>query len=131
MFYILYKSFHSGALYESTGNHDAGFYMAGTVFLISGLMLMSLAWVKHNHSREDERRPLKENTSASTSGYASESEFGPQSALAWPFSLPPFEEFFPRINEDAERLESTWSLPFTPSPNSILPTTRLTATPRW
>ena len=93
---------------------------------------MSSTWVKHNQSREDERRPLKEDTtSASTSGYDSESEFGPQSALAWPCSLPPFEEFFPRINEDAERLERTWSLPFTPSPNSSVPITRLTASPRW
>ena len=112
--------YHSGALYETTGNHDAGFYVAGTVFLISGLMLMSATWVKHNQSREDERKPLKEDIS---SGIFTESEFGPQSALMWPHSLPPFEELFPRIHENAER--NTWSLPSDPSPNSSLPISRL------
>ena len=65
--------------------------------------------------------PLKEDTST-----IKELEFPVQSALALKSSLPPYEEFFPRTNEDV-----AMSLPHTQSPTSSLPVTRLTMSPRW
>ena len=79
-------------------------------------MFLLLPWVKHIHGREGERMPLKEDTLTSTSGYAStstnmESESRPQSALGWPRSLPPIEEFFLHNEED-----HAMSLPTLPNP---------------
>ena len=90
-------------------------------------MFLLLAWQRQG--REGERIPLKEDTS--TSGYAStstniESEMGPQSALAWPCSLPPFEEFIQRNEVPAT------SLPPIPRPESSFPfTSRLTLSGMW
>ena len=36
-----------GALYETTGNHESGFYFAGALLLISGMLVFFLIIIKH------------------------------------------------------------------------------------
>ena len=55
----------SGALFDITGNHYAGFSFAGSLFLCSGLVFSLLPWVKHFEGTEGEKMPLKEDTSTS------------------------------------------------------------------
>ena len=98
-----------------------GFSFAGTLFLISGLLFVILPRVKHTQGREYEKIPLLTEHKPPTS------EFAVQSTLAWPLSLPPFEELiFITQNEDGPK-----SLPSTPSECSSLPVSRLTMSPRW
>ena len=41
-----------GALYETTGNHESGFYFAGALLLTSGMLVFPLIIVKHLSSQE-------------------------------------------------------------------------------
>ena len=111
---------HSGAFYDTTGNHYVGFFFAGTLVLISGLLFVILSWVKHDQGREDEKIPLlKEDTPTS--------EFVVQSSLAWPLSLPPFEEFtFMSRNEGGPK-----RLSYTPSECFSQPVRCRTMSTRW
>ena len=43
-----------GALYETTGNHESGFYFAGALLLISGMLVFFLITVKHLSREEAE-----------------------------------------------------------------------------
>ena len=43
----------SGALYDAIGNYESGFYFAGTMIFISGVMLFVLPWMER---KRDERR---------------------------------------------------------------------------
>ena len=36
-----------GALHESTGNHEAGFYSAGAMILISGILVLFINGIRH------------------------------------------------------------------------------------
>ena len=114
-------SFLSGALYDATGNHDAGFSFAGFLFLCSSLTLLLLPWVKYDQDREGERMPLRGGIATTM-----ESEFGPQSALMWPGSLPPYEEFILQNDENVP-----FSMPPIPNASPQLTVTRLTRSPRW
>ena len=113
--------FLSGALYDTTGNHDAGFSFAGFLFLCSSFTLLLLPLVKYDQDREGERMPLTYSTTTTM-----EFEFGPQSALMWPCSLPPYEEFILQNDEDVP-----FSMPPLPNASPQLPVTRLTRSPRW
>ena len=62
---LLYAFQFSGALFDITGNHYAGFSFAGSLFLCSGLVFSLLPWVKHFEGTEGEKMPLKEDTSTS------------------------------------------------------------------
>ena len=42
-----FKKNFSGSLHDATGDHFAGFYIAGTLILISGLILLLLPLVVH------------------------------------------------------------------------------------
>ena len=42
-----------GALYEVSGTHKNGFYFAGAMLLISGLLVFFLFGVKHQHGKEE------------------------------------------------------------------------------
>ena len=44
-----------GALYETTGDHESGFYLAGALLLISGMSVFFLIIVKHLSIKEGER----------------------------------------------------------------------------
>lgn len=43
----------SGALYDAIGNYESGFYFAGTMIFISGVMLFVLPWME---KKKKERR---------------------------------------------------------------------------
>ena len=43
----------SGWLYDATGNYDIGFYFAGVMIFLSGVMLFAIPWIE---KKRDEAR---------------------------------------------------------------------------
>ena len=41
-----------GAFHESTGNHEAGFYLAGAMILISGILVLFINGIRHLSEKE-------------------------------------------------------------------------------
>ena len=42
----------SGWLYDATGNYDVGFYFAGVMIFLSGVMLFAIPWLERKRDEE-------------------------------------------------------------------------------
>ena len=69
-----------GALYEATGTHEAGFFFAGAMVLISGMLVLFLNGAKH--LQEKEERVPQDNYSTSTIFHLLQSTVNLQSTIA-------------------------------------------------
>ena len=68
----------SGAIYAATGGYDAGFYFAGSIVFLSGIILFVLPWIKQA-PKEDTTTKLCGQTTNPMIGAA----FALHSALVW------------------------------------------------
>ena len=50
--HLILMQFFSGALYDTLGNYDAGFYFAGTMIFISGAMLFAIPVLQRKLERK-------------------------------------------------------------------------------
>ena len=74
--------FLSGAIYTATGGYDAGFYYAGSIVFVSGIVLSTLPCMKQEGTK------FGSHTADKMMGAASSFH----SVLAWQIGLPPVIE---------------------------------------
>ena len=91
---LLNSSCHlSGALRDSSGNYDYGFYLAGSCMIISGLLFLLIQCINHlkqKRRREDRRHDDLEQSKTATAIMRCTVTL--HSALEWQLGLPPSEE---------------------------------------
>ena len=75
----------SGAFYEGTGNHDIGFYFAGAMVFISGVLVLLLTRLKH---QKEEREEKMQDTYAESTNKMLHSTLKLQSIIVLQLGLP-------------------------------------------
>ena len=102
---LLNSSCHlSGALRDSSGNYDYGFYLAGSCMIISGLLFLLIQCI--NHLKQKRRHDHLEQSKTATA--IMRSTLTLHSALEWQLGLPPSEELDGMLPvEEEEILEIT------------------------
>ena len=73
-----------GAFFDATGDYDAGFYFAGAMMFVSGIMLFLLPMIK-----QVEHVPKEEGPYSQSSIKFLEAALTIRSAVAWQLGVPP------------------------------------------
>ena len=105
---LLNSSCHlSGALRDSSGNYDYGFYLAGSCMIISGLLFLLIQCINHlkqKRRHEDRRHDHLEQSKTATA--IMRSALTLHSALEWQLGLPPSEELDGMLSPEEEEITS-------------------------
>ena len=80
-----------GAFFDATGDYDAGFYFAGAMMFVSGIMLFLLPMIK-----QVEHVPKEEGPCSQSSIKFLEAALTIRSAVAWQLGVPP-PSYMPKL----------------------------------
>ena len=100
------SSYHSGALRDSSGSYNSGFFLAGCFMIKAGVFFLLIQCIRQylKRKRQHERSPSEQNKTATA--MLRSVDLTLYSALEWQLGLPPSEELDGRLPSDEVEVSS-------------------------